>query len=325
MMLGLGTEHGYARCSQCGTLQIIDVPSDLARYYDRDLYYSLVGHGPEPRRGRLRAWIGNRCDRAHIFDEDGIFGRLARARNSSVAERLKSYVGESPVRSWNAAILDVGCGSGALVQELASHGFRRVEGIDPYMPDAAVSLETTCPRLRRASAADLLVEATRFDLIMLTHVLEHVPDPMATMQAVAGLLSPRGVCRIEVPVTDCDAHEAYGADWVEIDAPRHLHIPSRRAIALLAARMGLEIYRSHPAGSGFEFWGSEMYRRQLTLIDRERRRYREPGEVFTDDELRAFDDRAAEAAARGRSGRERFYLRKKARAIAESPPQPASV
>jgi len=309
MMLGLGTEHGYARCSQCGTLQIIDVPSDLARYYDRDLYYSLVGHAPEPRRNRLRAWIGNRCDRAHIFDEYGLFGRLARARNSIVAERLKSYVGESPVRSWNAAILDVGCGSGALVQELAIHGFRRVEGIDPYMPDAAVSLET-CPRLRRASAADLLAEATRFDLIMLTHVLEHVPDPIAAMQAVAGLLSPRGVCRIEVPVTDCDAFDAYGADWVEIDAPRHLHIPSRRAIALLAARMGLEIYRSHPAGSGFEFWGSEMYRRQLTLIDRERRSYREPRETFTDDELRAFDDRAAEAAGRGRSGRERFYLRK---------------
>ncbi len=310
MMLGLGTSHAYLSCAECDTLQIADVPSDLSRYYDPGLYYSLTGQASEPARGRLRAWLGNRCDRAHIFDEGGLFGALARARNSPVAERLKSYVGESPVRSWNAAILDVGCGSGALVRELASHGFRRVEGIDPHMPDAAVARDSW-PRLRRASATDLLAESRRFDLIMLTHVLEHVPDPIATLEAVAGLLSPNGVCRIEVPVTDCEARDVYGADWVEIDAPRHLHIPSRRAMAILARRLGLEIYRSHPAGSGFEFWGSEMYRRQITLADDVRRIYRDPRNIFSDDELREFDDRAAAAAARGRSGRERFYMGRK--------------
>lgn len=309
MMLGLGTGHPYDQCGACGTLQLADVPSDLSRYYDPDLYYSLADRVFEPKRGRLRAWIGNRGDLAHIFDEHGIFGMLARARRNPVAERLKSFVGESPVRSWNAAILDVGCGSGALARELADHGFRYVEGIDPFMPDHHVSPETI-PKLRRAAATDLVSESQRFDLVMLTHVLEHVPDPIATLQAVASLLSPAGVCRIEVPVTDCDAHDEYGACWVELDAPRHLHIPSRRAIVLLAARAGLEIYRSHPAGSGFEFWGSEMYRRELTLVDPQRRTYRAPQDLFSDEELRAFEARAARAAARGRSGRERFYLRR---------------
>lgn len=306
MMLGLKGEHRYGQCAGCGSLQILTIPADLGRYYAEDAYYSLRGSQGLDSRGRLRAWLGNCLDLAQIFDARGPVGWLARRRGSPVAARLRSYVGESPVRSWNARILDVGCGSGQEARELAMHGFARAEGIDPYMPQASVSL-TGSPRLRRASLEDLSGE--RFDLVLLTHVLEHVRDPRGTLEMLRQVLAPEGVCRIEVPVADSEAFGVYGPRWVDLDPPRHLQIPTRHALDGLMARVGLEIYKREPAGSAFEFWGSEMYCRGLSLYDRERERYRTPGEVFTEAELRAFEERAAAASARGASGRERVYAR----------------
>jgi SAM-dependent methyltransferase len=309
MMLGLGTDHLYAECRACGCLQITSIPEDLQRYYEQGAYYSLQGEGGSDGRNPVRAWVGNRLDRAHIFDERGLFGRLAhrRGNRNEVAERLKSYVGESPVRSWDAKILDVGCGSGALACELAIHGFRDVQGIDPYLPEE-IPRSGTSPRLRRVGLSEISGES--FDLILLTHVLEHVQDPPATIRMIAALLGPRGVCRVEVPVADSEAARVYGKDWVELDPPRHLNVPTRRGMAHLANKAGLEIYRSEPAGSGFEFWRSEMYRRGLTLFDRDRKRYRDPADVFGQAELGDFERRASSAAMRGESGRERFYLRR---------------
>jgi len=309
MMLGIRTEHRYVRCSSCGSLQIDSIPDNLADYYDQGCYYSLQTAYELDRRNLLRAWLGNRLDRAHIFSESGFFGRLAKLRGNVVAERLRSFVADSPVRSWQARILDVGCGSGALVRELAMHGFKRAEGIDPYMPVASVQTGGS-PRLRRVAIEDIRCET--FDLVLVTHVLEHVEQPLATLKAVTSLLSPGGVCRIEVPVADSEACRSYREHWVELDPPRHLTIPSRSALIRLANAAGLEIYRAEPAGSAFEFWGSEMYRRGVTLFDTATRRYREPGDVFTAADLQAFDRLAQAAAARGESGRERFYLRRPA-------------
>ena len=201
----------------------------------------------------------------------------------------------------------MGCGSGALVRELAMHGFRRAEGIDPFMA-AEPPPTASSPRLRRVGLSDIAGE--EFDLVLLTHVMEHVQTPAETMKRIAAVLGSHGVCRIEVPVADSEARRTYGKDWVELDPPRHLNIPTRRAMRRIAADAGLEIYRSEPAGSGFEFWGSEMYRRGLTLFDRDSSQYRQAEDVFSESELRVFDERAVAAAARGESGRERFYLRR---------------
>lgn len=43
MMFGLGDSFDYLECHNCGYLQIVEIPSDMKKYYDLNNYYSFKG------------------------------------------------------------------------------------------------------------------------------------------------------------------------------------------------------------------------------------------------------------------------------------------
>ena len=57
----------------------------------------------------------------------------------------------------------------------------------------------------------------------------------------------------------CDswARAHYGPDWAQLDAPRHLQIPTRRSIEHLAAGVDLELVHVEDDSGVFQIWGSE--------------------------------------------------------------------
>jgi hypothetical protein len=52
---------------------------------------------------------------------------------------------------------------------------------------------------------------------------------------------------------------------VQLDAPRHLHLPTRRAVEILAAESGLRLLQAVDDSGPFQIWGSELYRRDIAL------------------------------------------------------------
>ncbi len=95
------------------------------------------------------------------------------------------------------SVCDVGCGGGILSESMARAG-ARVLGIDLaqavldvaelHALQAGVSLDY------RAVAAEVLAaeKPGAFDLVTCMEMLEHVPDPAATLNALAGLVKPGG-------------------------------------------------------------------------------------------------------------------------------------
>jgi SAM-dependent methyltransferase len=86
-----------------------------------------------------------------------------------------------------ARVLDVGCGQGELTTALAAAGYD-VLGIDPVAPHG--------DRFRRLKLEDL-DDAERFDAVVASYALHHLRDLEASLDKVAGLLSPGGTLLVD--------------------------------------------------------------------------------------------------------------------------------
>lgn len=100
-------------------------------------------------------------------------------------------------------VLDIGCGTGFLLERLAERGFSGI-GID-LSPE---SVEHANRRLAEIGASDRLSAVVGsayeppqgpFDLIALTDVLEHLEDPRACLAALRAQLAPEGLLVISTP------------------------------------------------------------------------------------------------------------------------------
>jgi len=251
MMVGTRDSFDYYECRDCGCLQIGRIPLDLERYYG-DAYYTRNKRLHRLRPGGLFG-LRRRWTRLRLFESG--FARAVSGRRYARFEwfrRTGTSLGDK--------ILDVGCGSGRLLRRLYVEGFERLTGIDARLENG----------LREADGLDfgcVSLEGHRgcYRLVMSHHSFEHMEDPVRGFAAFARLVEPGGTLLLRLPIADCWARRHYGSNWVQIDAPRHLHLHTRRSIEILAEHAGFRVAHVADDSGPFQIWGSELYRRDITL------------------------------------------------------------
>lgn len=298
MMYGSRERFRYVRCAGCGALNLVDIPEDLNRHYPQD-YYSF--ERPTLTADRPAVASLKRVRSAFMLRvPPGAADRLIRLSRAPVWMRWFAGLG---LRT-TSRICDVGCGGGSGLLGFSREGFTRLTGIDPYMPEEQVGEFAGITFLRR-SIDELDGE---WDAFWLGHVLEHLPDPQPALHGLAERLAPGGAIIIHVPLADSYASRYYGADWVQLDAPRHLMVPTAKAMALLAERAGLRVVRSARASWGFQFWGSEQSRRGIPLRSERSYAMNPEASLFSEDDIASFERRAAELDAAGEGDAGVFVL-----------------
>ena len=116
---------------------------------------------------------------------------------------------------------------------------------------------------------------------------------------------------VRIPVVSSYAWEKYGVAWVQLDAPRHFFLHSRKSMAQLAGAAGLRVERVVDDSSEFQFLGSELYVRDIPLTSESgARTLGASGSMFSPEEVQQFRRRAEELNAKGRGDQAAFYLRK---------------
>ena len=255
---GLPGTFTYAACTACESLQLLDPPGDLAPYYPSG-YYSFDGGNGAGVVARIKAAASH-----YGVTGRGLLGRAAAAVAPPPTAGMHGWLARAGATP-DTRILDVGSGGGTLLRALEAAGYAHLTGVDPFLAkDACVGRVT----LRRATVEQLASEARgTFDLVMIHHALEHVPAPRATLAAMRALLAPGGHCLVRIPLAPSWALERYADRWVPLDAPRHLVIPSERGLVALAAGVGLALVASVHDSAAIQVWGSELYRRDVTLSD----------------------------------------------------------
>jgi SAM-dependent methyltransferase len=303
MMFGTREKFLYDVCASCGSVQISEIPDIeiLSRHYPK-AYYSLKD-AAEVKNANSGASLGSlmRAKLAGLRDLHAVGIR-------SLVGGLIQHLRPAPPAlnclasvkiSLSDRILDVGCGAQAeLLDRLARAGFRNLLGCDPFISD-----DTTTQSGVRVLKKTIRELSEKFDLIMFHHSFEHVPNPRETLENARRLLRSGGFCVIRTPTPSSEAFGIYGAQWVQLDAPRHLSLPTREGMTILAKASGFSVENILDDSSRFQFAASEMYLRDIPLVDQ-----RET-DVFTTRELQSFDERSKLLNSVHRGDQAAFILR----------------
>ena len=142
-----------------------------------------------------------------------------------------------PFTPKNAVILEIGCATGELAAAVRKAlSVRRYEGVElsPAASEAAKCLD----KIYAEPLGDLVkgqcIEDAKFDIVLMSHVLEHIWDIAAEIEAIKRVLKPGGVLFLEVP-------NGAGHRRLPIDDNRaHLHFFSTSSLTRLLANKGLE-------------------------------------------------------------------------------------
>jgi len=130
------------------------------------------------------------------------------------------------------AVLDFGCGSGALLAALSSGPKFGVE------LNAAARREASEAGIEVAASMDE-VAAESIDVVISNHALEHVLEPLAELRLLRGVLKPGGRLVLRLPLDDWRTQRDH-AD----DGNHHLYAWTPRLIANLLREAGFAVERS---------------------------------------------------------------------------------
>lgn len=167
-----------------------------------------------------------------------------------------------PLLPDDGVLLDFGCGTGhwlVALKEKAKPGQRFI-GIDASEGAIAkLSAQGIEAYVGDDTVLDTELEADSVDVILLTHVIEHVPDPKATLKRLARVLKPGGVIHGVTPNVDAWDVERYGKYWGGWHAPRHFILFDDKLFRAYSEEAGLEVESLTWDMEGASHWAVSMH------------------------------------------------------------------
>ena len=179
-----------------------------------------------------------KAQRRHFDRWAGAYGRsrLLRALQRKTLAELRAGPGDR--------VLDVACGAGDLLGELAP-SVERAVGIDisPGMLDVARSRGPAGIEWRLGPSDDLPFESGEFTAVVCTTALHHFPDPVRSIEEMARVLAPGGRVVIGDMVRD-GLVTKIGDLLLRRFEKGHVGLQRKREIAAMLTGAGLTVTRS---------------------------------------------------------------------------------
>lgn len=235
----------YNRCADCDALSIDPVPENrLTEIYPQN-YYSFSSVNTS-----FFTNIKMKLDRS-------LFRSILR-----------------PITGCQLSVLDIGGGSGWLLTEAC-----KVDSRISYT--MVVDIDSKAESIARKAGHDYYCGPiedfetfSRFDLILMLNLVEHVKDPVAVLSAVGRLLKPGGRILIKTPNYDSiDARIFRSSYWGGLHCPRHWILFTPLSFRRVADAAGLQTHEILLTQGG-PFWAwsimNQLHRMGLVKLSAER-------------------------------------------------------
>jgi SAM-dependent methyltransferase len=199
-------------CGACGVAFVWPLPDaeELEEVYRFERYADVVYRADSPRMRRRAAMV------------DALLMK---------AEASIEHIG---------SLLDVGCSTGTLMDVASRRGWR-VEGLERDRTTAETAARRVGAVVHCAETIGELPGDRSYDLIIMSHVLEHVRDPATALREARARLHTPGNLLIRVPNADSVGSRSTGRLWPWFCPPVHLYYFDLGALTVLLDRTGFEV------------------------------------------------------------------------------------
>jgi 2-polyprenyl-3-methyl-5-hydroxy-6-metoxy-1,4-benzoquinol methylase len=242
----------YIRCNLCRSAYLSPRPNrnSIALAYERYITHKAPEHhvptGPVRwiKRAVANGYRNHRF-KTHLEPSTAVGIMLAALLPKAARELQAEARGLDNMRMSERRVLDVGCGSGAFL------GLARQMGWNCF----GMEVDPVAANVARAHGVNILgdqVEALDhsyncfFDAVTLSHVIEHVFDPIHTLRECLRVLRPGGYLWLETPNLDSIGYANYRQFWRGFDTPRHLVLFNHQSLQLTIREAGFTDIRILP-------------------------------------------------------------------------------
>ncbi len=218
-------------CSDCHFGQVWERPKKevIASFYEIDSYYTHEvstnkngdNNGGEPFLDRLRMHLAWRLDKGE---------ELSPKEATSLLNEGDSF-----------EILEIGWGNGANISKFVGKGFSAV-GVEPD-PKAREAAIKSGLLVLEGTAEDLpeKIIGRKFDVVLMSHVLEHCLDMNAAVANAKSMLNRGGIYIVETPNCGSLGFKEQQAEWPWSDIPRHLNFFTPFSLRSVLSKHGFDV------------------------------------------------------------------------------------
>jgi SAM-dependent methyltransferase len=228
-------------CSDCGLVQSAPRPDPLtlSEYYKLD--YRTKGYG------------GSDVADVSRFPHDNLFYYN---RGQSITELLRRFLSKN-----NPRILDIGAGYGHILYFLGETFRGSSRFAIEFSEACGRHLKSQQIEVRNQPVEQVLSEMKdQFDLVTLSHVLEHLLDPKQVLKLIYSSLKEGGLLYIEVPNIPADCLLRYPDHiWAPRHDEPHITFYSEAVLTKLVQSAGFELQFSSTAGPEYRYVSSLRY------------------------------------------------------------------
>lgn len=137
--------------------------------------------------------------------------------------------------------LDIGCGTGRILQEAQQWNKWSLFGLEPVAPVATYAKEKLNIPIFNTVLEDYHEDDNYYDIITMWDVLEHLPTPINDLEKAHALLKKGGVFIFSIPNMQSLGRKLFKRFWIGYDLPRHLYLFPPDLLKKIFEDIGFEI------------------------------------------------------------------------------------
>jgi 2-polyprenyl-3-methyl-5-hydroxy-6-metoxy-1,4-benzoquinol methylase len=242
-----------ATCTVCGNDAASTYRSGVTSVYSRKKYNvaqcGQCGHfftDPAPEAAELDDIYTNK----YSYDAHRLIDAEKQMRARNYADYIAGLEGAK-------SALEVGCMHGLLLKELKRNGME-VAGVE-LNPDAVRYCRDQGLNVVQSSIEDHLEQAgNQHDVIIMSHVIEHIADPRKQLDALRQRMADGGRLVLITPNSLAPTRRLFGRYWGYWQVPVHINHFNAGSMRELLKRAGFEVVETRFYGGDSLFFLSSL-------------------------------------------------------------------